>query len=306
MRARATTAGLSRVARPTAGRATSRSAAIRPSRAIRAGVVRIVDRARLARVLATALAVLAVVAALILVPESERQPSTDPSSVELPLADAGPPSVAGPGSSQAAGNPSEGPVVARDRSGGSAVRGAGSSSGVAGSGAGGSGAGGDLSTAPAGPQTYRRRVNLHVHEWSILWKIGVWYVLAVIALALVVAARARHRLARPGRRLLAYIAVVAIGAGAWAAAIGVPDSAGQPLRDGPVTTKTRELDGGDREIVTTVETRHRHLPIEIAVGWVLLAVGATGTLGRDLVRAGRQPARKRATERLPTRTRNVH
>ena len=158
-------------------------------------------------------------------------------------------------------------------------------------------------STPKRPETFRRRVLLHEHEWSLVWRIGALPLLAVAFGGLFGARRLRRRYDFPFARLSAVLATAAITVAAWSAAIAVPDSSGQPIRDGRVSTSVKNFDNGDREQVTTHERRHRHLPIQIALGWI--AVGGAGfvLIGRDFASAtrsrrrtqsGREPSAARA------------
>lgn len=150
------------------------------------------------------------------------------------------------------------------------------------------------SALPPGPQTYRRFVDLHVHEWSLLWLWELpWWPPAAL-LAAVAATRMLRPLPRAGRWSLAAdtALLAAVAAVSWPAMVTVPDSSGQPVTFKGVSSETRQLDNGDTEIVVTRERRHRHLPIEIAVHWGLLGLGSTALLGRRIVALRRAPARR--------------
>jgi len=151
---------------------------------------------------------------------------------------------------------------------------------------------------PRGPQTFRRRVLLHVHEWSLSWRLGPALLLALALGGLFGARRLRESHHVPHGSTAGALATVAITIAAWPAAITVPDSTGQPIRDGKTSVAVKQFDNGDREIVTTVEKRHRHLPIEIAFGWILVGGIGSAMFGQDLAAASRR--RTQARLRRPT------
>lgn len=136
-----------------------------------------------------------------------------------------------------------------------------------------------------GPQTYQRYVNLHVHLWSILWRWMLpWWPLAATALVIVLV-----RLFRPlprtasrwslGLDLVLFAGVAIL---AWTAAITVPNSDAQPVIFKELRSENKQLENGNREIVTTRESRHRHLPIEVDLHWVLLGGASSLLVGRRL------------------------
>jgi len=148
------------------------------------------------------------------------------------------------------------------------------------------------------PQTFRRRILLHVHEWPLSWRLGPPLLLALALGGLLGARRLRDRDDVPFSGAASTLATAVIAIAAWPAAVTVPDSSGQPVRDGTTSVSVKHFDNGDREITTTVEKRHRHLPIQIALGWILLGGTGSALLGRDLAAANRRRAQARL--RRPT------
>lgn len=149
--------------------------------------------------------------------------------------------------------------------------------------------------APRQPQTYRRYINLHVHLWRLLfiWSLPWWPPAALVAAAAL--SRVRRPLPRASRwwiTALDFAALASVAALAWAAAVTIPNSDGQPVTYEPVRSQTRQLDDGDKEIVITREERHRHLPIEIAMHWSLLALAASVLAGRSLAAVRVAPRRR--------------
>lgn len=149
------------------------------------------------------------------------------------------------------------------------------------------------------PSTFEREEKTHVHEWSILWRWqSPWWPLAALAALFTLLPRRRPQ--RPGRARPLLVAALgaALASLAFAAAVRVPDSSGEPIRPQPPHTEVRELESGNTEILTTQDLLHRHIPIEVELPWLFLGLGSSLLTVRGM-RAYRSAPRRRRRPAAP-------